>query len=417
MEPERKKLGDLLVEERIIDENQLNEALRLQEENGGILGNILVERGFVEESVLVPLLARHYAGVVPTIADCRISDHVVSLIPAAMARQHLAMPINATPDRVTVAMADPMDDASVQELASYLRRKVRPVMCPRETLFKALATHYGPAVSKEVREAKAPPLFPQPPPGLAFESFVVGDSNRMAYLAAEAAGDFPGTTHNPLFIHGEVGHGKTHLLCSIGNRALARDRSRHVAWLPAVDLERQLMDATEKHRLHSFHATYQRADVLLLDDIQFLARGSAVQQEFARLFTLLESQGRQIAVTSDRPLSELDVLVEELRHRFTFGASVQVGVASVALKTAILMAKQKELPIRLPDTLIGELARALPDDIRYVEGTLRNLSVRLALSGEKATTETIRRMLRQMGTIPAGGRDTPNTQRPTSNSE
>jgi chromosomal replication initiator protein len=145
---------------------------------------------------------------------------------------------------------------------------------------------------------------------------------------------------------------------------------------------------------------YQRADVLLLDDIQFLARGSAVQQEFARLFALLGSQGRQIAVTSDRPLSELDALVEELRSQFSAGASVKVGVASVALKTAILMAKQKGSPMRLSDNLIAELARALPDDIRYLEGTLRNLSVRLALSGERATADTIRRMLRQMGTIP-----------------
>jgi chromosomal replication initiator protein DnaA len=400
MERERKKLGDLLVDERIIDENQLEEALRLQEENGGILGNILVERGFVEESVLVPLLARHYAGLLPTIADCRISDHVISLLPASMARAHLAMPINAATDRVTVAMADPMNDAAVEALASYLRRKVRPVMCPRDTMLKALATHYGPAVSEDVSEAKAPPLFPLPPPAFAFESFVVGDSNRMAYLAAEAAGDFPGTTHNPLFIHGEVGHGKTHLLCSIGNRALGRDPSRHIAWLPAVELERQLVDATEKHRVHGLRAMYQRADVLLLDDIQFLARGSAVQQEFARLFALLGSQGRQIAVTSDRPLSELDALVEELRSQFSAGASVKVGVASVALKTAILMAKQKGSPMRLSDNLIAELARALPDDIRYLEGTLRNLSVRLALSGERATADTIRRMLRQMGTIP-----------------
>jgi chromosomal replication initiator protein len=118
------------------------------------------------------------------------------------------------------------------------------------------------------------------------------------------------------------------------------------------------------------------------------------------LFALLGSQGRQIAVTSDRPLSELDALVEELRSQFSAGASVKVGVASVALKTAILMAKQKGSPMRLSDNLIAELARALPDDIRYLEGTLRNLSVRLALSGERATADTIRRMLRQMGTIP-----------------
>jgi chromosomal replication initiator protein DnaA len=399
MAQERKKLGTLLVDQRVISQDQLDRALRVQEENGGMLGHVLVELGFIEESILLPLLARHYAGLVPTIADCRISEEVVGMLPAAVARRHLAMPINATAERVTVAMADPMDHGAVNELAIHLRHPVRPVMCPRETMLKALASHYGPAKGEERREPGIGPLFPQPPPSFTFGSFIVGDANRMAYLAAEAAGDFPGTTHNPLFIHGEVGHGKTHLLCAIGNRALARDRSRQVAWLSATDLEQQLAEAIENHRVHGFHATYQRADLLLLDDIQFLARGHAVQQEFARLFGMLCSQGRQIVVTGDRPVTELSVLVDELRSQFSSGAVVRVGVASVALKTAILLAKQKGTPIRLSDNVVEELAEALPDDIRYLEGTLRNLSIRLALSGETPSSETIRRMLHHMGTL------------------
>ncbi len=397
MKEERKKLGALLVQERVISQEQLDQALRVQEENGGMLGNTLVELGFIEESVLLPLLARHYAGLLPTIADCRISDDIVGMLPAPLARRHLAMPLNATAERVTVAMANPMDQRAVRELATHFRCQVRPVMCPRDTMLKALASHYGPAKGEERRESGVGPLFPQPPPTFTFGSFIVGDANRMAYLTAEAAGDFPGTTHNPLFIHGEVGHGKTHLLCAIGNRALARDRSRHVAWLPATDLEQQLAEAIENRHVHAFHATYQRADLLLLDDIQFLARGHAVQKEFARLFGLLCAQGRQVAVTGDRPLGELSVLVDELREQFSTGAVVRVGVASVALKTAILLAKQKGTPIRLPDDVVGELAEALPDDIRYLEGTLRNLSLRLALSGETPSAETIRRMLYQMG--------------------
>jgi chromosomal replication initiator protein DnaA len=399
MAQERKKLGTLLVDQRVISRDQLDEALRVQEKNGGMLGNILVELGFIEESVLLPLLARHYAGLLPTIADCRISDHVVGMLPAALARRHLAMPINATSERVTVAMANPVDHQAVTEIATHLRAQVRPVMCPRDTLLKALVSHYGPAKGEEQPKPGMGPLFPQPPPSLTFESFVVGDANRMAYQTAEAAGDFPGTTHNPLFIHGEVGHGKTHLLCAIGNRALTRNRSRNVAWMSATDLEQQLAEAIENHRVHAFHTTYQQADLLLLDDIQFLARGHAVQQEFARLFGLLCSQGRQVVVTGDRPLTELGVLLEELRKQFAAGAVVQVGVASVTLKTAILLAKQKGTPIRLPDSIVGELAQALPDDIRYLEGTLRNLSIRLALSGETPNAETIRRTLHQMGTL------------------
>ena len=164
----------------------------------------------------------------------------------------------------------------------------------------------------------------------------------------------------------------------------------------------ELTEAIENHQVNEFKGKYQRADVLLLDDIQFLAERRGVQQEFAKLFHLLCSQGRQIAVTSDRPLGELDVLIEETRSQFSNGVAVRVGTTSEALKTAILMTKQKGASIRLPDLLIAELARSLPDDIRYLEGALRNLNLRLSISQEKPSMGTIRRILAEMGNIHTG---------------
>lgn len=403
---ERRKLGTLLVEEGVITQDQLAEALQVQRETGEILGNILVERGLVEESKLLQLLARHYAGLQLTLAYCRIGQEIVSLVPAPMARELLAMPISATPDRVIVAMANPMDNRTVQALASHIGRRVWPVLCPREALERAIDVHYGiegetieAAVPSDVRALPQP--FPRPPADFTFEAFVVGDSNREAYRAAEIAGQSPGTELNPLLIYGEAGHGKTHLLCAVGNRALEDNPSRLVAWFPATELERELTEAIEETRVDSFHARYGRADVLLLDDIHFLARGRGVQQEFARLFGFLCSQGRQIAATSDRPAEELDVLVDDIRTHFSSGAAVRVNTASFALKTAILMAKQKLCGTTLPDELVVELATSLPDDIRHIEGALRNLAVRLALSGEEPTPEVMRKLLGQMGAVPS----------------
>jgi chromosomal replication initiator protein DnaA len=405
---ERRRLGTLLVEESVITQEQLDDALQIQRETGEILGNILVERGFVEESKLLQLLARHYAGLQLTLAYCRIGEEIVSLIPPDMARELLAMPISATPDRVVVAMANPMDNRTVQAIASQIGRRVWPVLCPREALERALDVHYGHGSS--VAETAAPaepgtvlqPLpqpFPRPPADFTFEAFVVGDSNRDAYRAAEAAGESPGTELNPLLIYGEAGHGKTHLLCAVGNRALLHNPSRLVAWFPATELERELTEAIEDNRVDGFHARYGRADVLLLDDIHFLARGRGVQQEFARLFGSLCSEGGQIAATSDRPVEELDVLVDDIRTRFSSGAAVRVNTASFALKTAILMAKQKLCGTTLTDELVVELATNLPDDIRHIEGALRNLAVRLALSGEEPTPEVMRKLLGQMGAV------------------
>lgn len=394
----RKRLGSLLVDERVISETQLNRALDHQRERGGILGNILVELGYIETNVLMPLLARHYARLQPTLADCRISSKVIRLLPAKVAREFCAMPINATRTEVTIAISNPMNDRAVQAISTYIRRRVRPVLCPQATLLRALAVHYGSEISGAVGETEAE-SFRRPPPGFVFDNFVVGDANRATYLAAEAAGDFPGTTHNPLFMYGNVGHGKTHLLCAIGNRAMVNEEMRHVAWLSASELELELTEAIKTNSVGAFRAKYQHADVLLLDDIQFLAGRHGVQREFGRLFELLCSQGRQIAVTSDRPLEELDVLTEGIRSQFSNGVAVRVGTTSVALKTAIIMAKQKGAAARLPDQLVGELARQLPDDIRYLEGALRNLNLRLTLTDEEPTVEVMQQMLVSMGSI------------------
>jgi chromosomal replication initiation ATPase DnaA len=401
---ERRRLGTLLVEEGVITQEQLDEALQLQRETGEILGNILVERNLVEESKLLQLLARHYAGLQLTLAYCRIGQEIVSLVPASMARELLAMPISATPDRVIVAMANPMDNRTVQTLASHIGRRVWPVLCPREALERAIDVHYGThgepvGVVTPAEEGVLPQPFPRPPADFTFEAFVVGDSNRDAYRAAKAAGESPGTELNPLLIYGEAGHGKTHLLCAVGNQALEHNPSRLVAWFPATELERELIEAIEENRVDSFHAKYGRADVLLLDDIHFLARGRGVQQEFGRLFGFLCEQGRQIAATSDRPVEDLDVLLDDIRTHFSSGAAVRVNTASFALKTAILMTKQKLCGTTLPDDLVVELATSLPDDIRHIEGALRNLAVRLALSGEEPTPEVMRKLLAQMGAV------------------
>ncbi len=397
---DRPRLGSLLVDENIITDEQLQEALRVQQETGEMLGNVLVQRGFVEENRLLAVLARHYAGLKLTLEHCKIGQDVINLLPASMAAEFMAMPVSANEDRVILAMADPTDDRAVQALASHLRRRVWPVLCSREVLQRALAVHYATDIGETpatAQRAKLPALYPQPPPEFTFESFIVGDANRVAYLTAQEAAMSPGEAHNPLLIHGEAGLGKTHLLCAIGNSVLANDHTQQVAWYPAAGLERALVDAIEENEVDLFHARYERVDVLILDDIHFLARGRGVQEEFARLFEYLCSRGKQIAATSDRPLEELDVLVDDIRSHFSSGVTAEVHTPSVALKMAILMAKQKICGMMLSDDLILELARKLPDDIRYLEGTLRNLALRVGMSGDEPTVEGMRSVLEQMG--------------------
>ncbi len=208
-----------------------------------------------------------------------------------------------------------------------------------------------------------------------FDNFVVGSSNRLAHAASLAVAERPAQAYNPLFLYGGVGLGKTHLLHAIGNHCLKHNQS--VLYVSSEEFTNDLINAIRAHTTQEFREKYRRIDVLLIDDIQFIAGKESTQEEFFHTFNSLHGQDKQIVITSDRPPKALVTLEERLRSRFECGLAADIQPPDFETRVAILRSKSERMGRSIPADIIDTIARRVQSNIRELEGSLTRV---LALS-------------------------------------
>jgi chromosomal replication initiator protein len=212
-----------------------------------------------------------------------------------------------------------------------------------------------------------------------FDNFIVGPSNRLAHAASLAVAERPALAYNPLFLYGGVGLGKTHLLHAIGNHCLRH--GQNVLYVTSEEFTNDLIDAIRGHNTQSFREKYRHIDVLLIDDIQFIAGKESTQEEFFHTFNALHGQDKQIVITSDRPPKALVTLEERLRSRFECGLAADIQPPDFETRVAILKAKSERMGHSIPDEIVAKIARRVQSNIRELEGSLTRVLAFCDLSG------------------------------------
>jgi chromosomal replication initiator protein len=207
-------------------------------------------------------------------------------------------------------------------------------------------------------------------PKYVFDNFVVGPSNRFAQAAARAVADAPSESYNPLFLHGRVGLGKTHLLQAICHQVLASGRHVHVLYLSSETFVNQFISAIEARDLERFRARYRNVDMLLVDDIHLLANKDRTQEEFFHTFNSLYNAGRQIVLSSDGPASGIPTLKERLISRFKWGMEIELAAPGYETRLAILRRKAKDRGVHVPEDVLTLITESIDTNIRELEGAI-----------------------------------------------
>jgi chromosomal replication initiator protein len=229
-----------------------------------------------------------------------------------------------------------------------------------------------------------------------FESFVVGNNNNFAYAAALAVAQAPGKSYNPLFLYGGVGLGKTHLLHAIGQHVSGNKKGARVAYLSSEKFTNEYIDAIQNNLLVKFRKKYRQTDVLLIDDIQFLAGKERIQEEFFHTFNALHESHKQIVLTCDRPASEIQGLEHRLVSRFEWGLVTDLQPPDVEMRLAILQKKAQIMGVTLPDDIMNFLANRIRTNVRRLEGALIRVASYASLTGKKLTIEVVEGLLREI---------------------
>src|SRR3984893_6205426 len=229
-----------------------------------------------------------------------------------------------------------------------------------------------------------------------FDAFVVGANNEFAHAAAVAVSQSPAQTYNPLFIYGGVGLGKTHLMQAIGQQAIERKRTQKVMYLSSERFTNEFIDAIQSNKLVRFRKRYRQTDVLLIDDIQFLAGKERSQEEFFHTFNTLFDGSKQIVLSSDRPASEISDLEQRLVSRFECGLTTEMQPPDIETRMAILRKRAEAIHIELGEDVLAFLARRVRSNVRRLEGALMRVASYLSLSGREISCETVEQLLRDI---------------------
>jgi len=240
-------------------------------------------------------------------------------------------------------------------------------------------------------------------PRYTFDTFVVGPSNRLAHAAAQAVAENPARAYNPLFVYGGVGLGKTHLLHAVGNSAVTS--GLQVLYVTSEEFTNDLINSIRNHTTDAFRERYRRIDVLLIDDIQFIAGKESTQEEFFHTFNALHGQDRQLVISSDRPPKALVTLEERLRSRFEWGLTADIQPPDFETRLAILRSKAERAARQVEPEYLEMIARRVQSNIRELEGALTRILAFSDLSGVPLSTELVEMTLAEL--MPRGSMLTP----------
>ena len=233
-------------------------------------------------------------------------------------------------------------------------------------------------------------------PKYTFDSFVVGSSNQFAHAAARAVAEIPSKSYNPLFIYGGVGLGKTHLMHAIGHYILAREKKLNLAYISTDRFINEMINAIRFDRLPQFRQKYRAIDVLLIDDIQFIAGKDRTQEEFFHIFNALHDGQKQIVVSSDCPPRQIPTIEERLHSRFEWGLIADIQAPDIETKIAILRKKAEAERVFLPENVALFIASKVKTNIRELEGSLIRLIAYASLTGRDIDLPLARETLRDL---------------------
>jgi len=229
-----------------------------------------------------------------------------------------------------------------------------------------------------------------------FDTFVVGNNNNFSYAAALAVAQSPGKSYNPLFLYGGVGLGKTHLLHAIGQHVFNNKKNARVAYVSSEKFTNEYIDAIQNNQLVKFRKKYRQTDVLLIDDIQFLAGKERIQEEFFHTFNALHESHKQIVLTCDRPASEIQNLEHRLVSRFEWGLVTDLQPPDIEMRLAILNKKAQIMNVTLSEEIMNFLANRIRTNIRRLEGALIRVASYASLTGKKLSIEVVEGLLREV---------------------
>ncbi len=224
-------------------------------------------------------------------------------------------------------------------------------------------------------------------PKYTFETFVVGNNNRFAHAAALAVGNAPGESYNPLFLYGGVGLGKTHLMHAIGNRIIENNSKKNVLYVTSEKFTNQLINAIKDNKNEFFRNKYRNIDVLLIDDIQFIAGKERVQEEFFHTFNSLYEDGKQIIISSDKPPRDIQFLEDRLKSRFEWGLLADIACPDYETRLAILRKKAQDENVLIDDFILSNIANKIDSNIRELEGVFNKIVARASLTHSPITIE------------------------------
>lgn len=224
-------------------------------------------------------------------------------------------------------------------------------------------------------------------PKYTFETFVVGNNNRFAQAAALAVADKPAEAYNPLFLYGGVGLGKTHLMHAIGNRILKNFKNFRILYVTSEKFTNQMVNAIKDNTMEVFRNKYRKIDVLLIDDIQFIAGKKQIQEEFFHTFNELYEDKKQIIISSDRPPREIQLLEDRLKSRFDWGLLADISCPDYETRLAILRKKAQDEKIFVDDSILANIATKIDSNIRELEGVFNKMIARASLMHSPITIE------------------------------
>jgi chromosomal replication initiator protein len=234
-------------------------------------------------------------------------------------------------------------------------------------------------------------------PKFTFENFITGNSNQFAHAAAVAVAEAPGKTYNPLFIYGGVGLGKTHLMNAIGNRVLDRRHDVSALYVSSEQFTNEVVSSLRHDRMVELKEKYRNLDLLLLDDVQFIANKTATQEEFFYTFNSLYEKQKQIVISCDRPPKEISDVTDRLRSRFNMGLIADIQPPDIETKIAIIQKKAELMQIKkIPEEVVQFLASRIKSNVRELEGSLIRIAAQSSLTGEEITLETTKKILKDI---------------------
>ena len=235
-------------------------------------------------------------------------------------------------------------------------------------------------------------------PRYTFDSFVVGNNNRLAHAAALAVAEAPAASYNPLFLYGGVGLGKTHLMHAIGNEILKNNKNAKVLYVTSEKFTNELINAIKDNTNEKFRNKYRNIDLLLIDDIQFIAKKDAIQEEFFHTFNTLHESGKQIVISSDKPPRDIQLLEDSLKSRFEWGLIADISNPDYETRLAILRKKADLDHIVIDDEILANIASKVDSNIRELEGALNKIVAHASLANIPITSEMAEKSINDLVT-------------------